>query len=294
MRIGYACLTVGVKNTDFKSCRLINASEERLLSIIEFNLNSLDNIIDYNIKNNIKLFRITSNLIPFGSNPINNIKWWDIYKNKLVLIGRKISDNHMRVSMHPGQYTVLNSPKNQVVKRAIDDLDYHTRVLDSLNLSKEHKIILHIGGIYDNKDKAIKRFIVNFNMLNNNIKDRLVIENDDKSYNIKDVLNISSILNIPVVFDNLHNHVNNSGENRDENYWIELSSKTWSKEHGKQKIHYSQQNPNKCIGAHSETIESNEFLEFYNKLSNKDLDIMLEVKDKNLSAIKCINLIAER
>ncbi|NLY37014.1 MAG: hypothetical protein GX046_07255, partial [Tissierellia bacterium] len=71
MKIGYACLTLGVEETNFKTCILKNASEENLLSIIEHNLNSLDGIIDYNIENNIKLFRISSGIIPFGSSPAN-------------------------------------------------------------------------------------------------------------------------------------------------------------------------------------------------------------------------------
>lgn len=292
LKIGYACLTVGVPDTNFKSCIMKNATEERLLTLIEYNLNSLENIIDYNISNKIMLHRITSSLIPFGSSQVNSLAWWDIFKERFDIIGKKVRDSGMRVSMHPGQYTVLNSPNNDVVERSIDDLRYHTMVLDSLNLSKEHKIILHIGGVYEDKKVAINRFIENYKKLDEKIKYRLVIENDDKSYNIEDVLNISSKINIPVIFDNLHHNLNNNSFNINENKWIELSCKTWGKDDGNQKIHYSQQNPNKNKGAHSETIVSEEFIEFYNRLSNKDIDIMLEVKDKNLSAIKCLNLVS--
>ncbi len=122
MNIGYACLTIGVPDTNYKNCMLKNANEEKLLELIAYNLNSLENVIDYNIKNNIKLFRISSDIIPFGSNPINNIKWWKVFSYKLSNIGEKIKNSGMRVSMHPGQYTVLNSPKEEVVKKAIKDL----------------------------------------------------------------------------------------------------------------------------------------------------------------------------
>lgn len=292
MKIGYACLTVGVIDTDFKSCIMKNATEERLLELIEYNLNSLENIIDYNIKNNIKLFRISSDIIPFGSSPVNKIQWWEVFKEKFSEIGEKIKANKLRVSMHPGQYTVLNSPKEDVVIRAIDDLVYHTRFLDSLNLSREHKIILHVGGVYDDKNQAIMRFIENYKKLSNNIKARLVIENDDKSYKIDEVLSISSVLDIPVIFDNLHHQINICEGTKNEFEWIEICRKTWKQDNGDQKIHYSQQNPNKNIGAHSETITAGVFLDFYNSLLNKELDIMMEVKDKNLSAIKCINMVS--
>jgi UV DNA damage endonuclease len=289
MSIGYACLTIGVPLTDLKSCMIKNATESKLLEIIDYNLNSLENIIQYNIKNNIKLFRISSDLIPFGSNPVNNIPWCNIYECKLLNIGNMIKKSGMRVSMHPGQYTVLNSPNEEVVLKAIDDLNYHARVLDSLGVGEEHKIVLHIGGVYKDKEQAMNRFITNYDKLDIKVKRRLVIENDDKSYSVSDVLKVSKIINIPVIFDNLHNKLNSSLEEEDEFYWIEECKKTWKEKDGHQKIHYSQQNPLKNPGSHSNTIKIEEFITFYEKLNRKDIDIMLEVKDKNLSAVKCIN-----
>lgn len=288
MRIGYACLTVGVRKTNFKTCILKNATEENLLAIIDHNLESLDNIIDYNIKNNIKLFRISSDIIPFGSSPANSLKWWELFEDKFSQIGSKIKESAMRVSMHPGQYTVLNSPREDVVERAIKDLEYHTTFLDSLNVNKENKIILHIGGVYGDKKSAIHRFIENYKLLDTKVKQRLVIENDDKCFNIEDVLYISKELDIPVIYDNLHNQVLCSDTSKDDNYWINRVNKSWTKGDGPQKIHYSQQDSTKRPGAHSLTIKINEFMDFKEDL-DPDLDIMLEVKDKNLSALKCIN-----
>lgn len=288
MKIGYACLTLGVPETNFKSCTLKNAKEENLKTIIEHNLKSLENIIDYNIKNNIKLFRISSDIIPFGSSPANKVKWWNVFGKELEAIGSKVKDANMRVSMHPGQYTVLNSLKEDVVKRAVEDLEYHNRFLDSLNVDSSNKIILHIGGVYGNKEKSIERFIENYHKLNEKIKKRLVIENDDKSYNIDDVLNIGKTLKIPVVYDNLHNEVLTFDDSKDHAFWIKKCKETWGGNHGTQKIHYSQQNPNKRSGSHSKTIGLEEFVGFISHIS-KDIDIMLEVKDKNLSAIKALN-----
>ncbi len=289
MSIGYACMAIGVPHTCLKSCRLRNASVIKLLEIIAYNLNSLENLIDYNIKNKVKLFRISSDLIPFGSNAVNNVPWWAIYSSQLLSIGEKIQKSGMRVSMHPGQYTVLSSPKIEVISRAIEDLNYHVKVLDSLGLGAEHKIVLHIGGIYNDKKQASKRFIENYHRLDTGVKQRLVLENDDKSYHISDVLEIGMILNTPVIFDNLHNKINPSDKQIDDFYWISECRKTWKEKDGYQKIHYSQQNPVKKLGSHSESILIDEFLSFYQRLEREDIDIMLEVKDKNLSAIKCIN-----
>ena len=108
MRIGYACQTIGIPGTDFKSCILRNADETNLRNIITHNLVSLERILDYNISAGIKLFRITSDLIPFGSSPVNKLEWWKLYEEKFALLGEKVRQSDMRVSLHPGQYKVLN------------------------------------------------------------------------------------------------------------------------------------------------------------------------------------------
>jgi UV DNA damage endonuclease len=64
--------------------------------------------------------------------------------------------------MHPASITVLNSPDDLIVKRAVADLEYHCRFLDSLGLDGEHKIILHLGGVYGNRSSAMNGFIHNF------------------------------------------------------------------------------------------------------------------------------------
>ncbi|MDD3241564.1 MAG: UV DNA damage repair endonuclease UvsE [Bacilli bacterium] len=285
-RIGYACLTVGIKD-NYKTIRKDNITEEKLYNIIEHNLNLLEKQINYNNEHNIRMFRISSDIIPFGSSNLNKLEWDKLFEDKLTEIGEKIKQYNIRVSMHPGQYTVLNSPNKLVLENSIKDLEYHTKFLMSLNTNSSSKIILHIGGVYKDKEESKKRFIESYNRLNQNIKDRLVIENDDKSYNIKDVLEISQKANIPVVYDNLHNKINNSDNNSDY-YWIKKVKETWKDKDGVQKIHYSQQAIDKRKGSHSETIDLTIFNEFKANLKNIKVDIMLEVKDKDISAIKCI------
>ncbi|WP_147615449.1 UV DNA damage repair endonuclease UvsE [Treponema pectinovorum] len=290
MAIGYACLTVGVEGVNYKTCRKENADEKTLKDIIESNLACMDKMLDYNIQNSIKMMRITSDIIPFGSHPVNQLKWWEIYKNPLMLLGKKAKDNGIRLSMHPGQYTVLNSPNEDVVEKAILDLMYHTRFLDSLELAKSSKMILHIGGAYGNKQEALERFAENYKKLDERIKNRLVIENDDKIFTISEVLNLGLALNIPVIYDNLHNKINPSGSESDK-FWIKKVSETWTIEDGRQKIHYSEQAKDKNPGSHSATIDAKTFSQFYKDVDGDKIDIMLEVKDKNLSAVKAINAV---
>lgn len=289
MKIGYACLALGVPDTGMKTCRQDKATDQRLMELIGSNLASLERIIDYNIQMGIRLFRISSDLIPFGSSPVNTLPWWEIFEDDFKRIGGKISNSSMRVSMHPGQYTVLNSENPGVVERAVLDLEYHNRILDSLVAGKEHKIILHVGGAYGDRQEAKKRFVRAASSLNPDILSRLVIENDDRSYPIDQVLDLAGQVGVPVVFDNLHHQVLPPSIERKESEWIALAGETWKSRDGSPKIHYSQQDPVKRPGSHSSTINLDDFSTFYYGLEGQNPDIMLEVKDKNLSAVKCIN-----
>lgn len=277
-----------------KSCTRNRADDKRLLSLIGQNLDSLERLIDYNIQNGIQLFRISSDLIPFGSSLAAGLTWRENFAEKLSAISGKILRSGMRVSMHPGQYTVLNSPDPLVAQRAVEDLRYHAGVLDELELGRTHKIILHLGGAYGDKKQAKTRFLCRYCELDPKIQRRIVLENDDRLFHIGDILETAAYGGIPVVYDNLHHAVNPADSVHRDLDWIRECSQTWKREDGPQKIHYAQQNPSKKRGAHSESIRMDPFLVFSEPLLGTDVDIMLEVKDKNLSALKCINCVSNR
>ena len=293
MSIGYACLNIGTPQTNIRSVMQRNATPEKLTEVIAHNLEALEKMVDYNIANDIRLYRISSDLIPFGSSPVNALDWPEIHKEAFDRIGAKIRNSGMRVSLHPGQYTVLNSPTEDVVERAVEDLIYHDKILTALGTDTTNKIVLHVGGIYGDKEAALDRFADNFQRLPETVQNRLIIENDDRLYNIEEVLGLANRLQFPAVYDNLHHAINPPPSGGNDQYWIAEAKKTWKEADGNQKIHYSQQAPSKRSGAHTDTIQLDTFLKFYNQLDDSTIDIMLEVKEKNLSAIKCQNATTE-
>ena len=199
MRIGYACTLANPIYGRMKTCRMKDVNEERLQELIAHNLDVLKQMMRYNARNKIQLFRISSDLIPFGSSEVNPLSWWELFQEQLEEIGDFAKKNQIRLSMHPGQYTVLNSPDEQVVQRAVEDLMYHCRVLDAMKLDASNKIILHIGGVYNNREQAIQRFERNYLRLPEQVKRRLVIENDDRSYSADEVLQLAKQLKIPMI-----------------------------------------------------------------------------------------------
>lgn len=289
MKIGYACICIGDSRFRFKTVTQKYLSEEKLLSIIAHNIKALQNILIYNKEHKIYMFRISSDFVPFASSDLNVVKWQQIFKHELLEIGRFIKKNQMRVSMHPGQYTIINSIHDGVIARAISEIAYHNDVLDAMGLDLTHKIILHIGGIYQDKKASIARFIRVFKTMDKLVKKRIVIENDDRYYAVDDVMQIANCLTIPVVFDTLHHAIlKPSSAERTVSEWLQLTHATWKESDGTQKIHYSEQAPNKRVGAHAKSIQINKFIKFCKDYEDIDKDIMLEVKDKNFAAKKAI------
>ncbi|OPF50451.1 UV damage repair endonuclease UvsE [Clostridium baratii] len=292
MNIGYACTPLKIHNKTTRTFTLKNYTEENLIKCIKDNLEDLYEILKYNVSNDIFMFRISSDIIPFGSHEINKLDWPNMFKEDFKNINDIITKNSIRISMHPGQYTVLNSKNISTVEKSINDLEYHAKFLDSISGDKSNKIILHIGGVYDNKKESIDRFLNVYNSLSKNVKDRLVIENDEKNYSIEDLLNINEHTSIPIIYDNLH-YFCYEGIDTDSFKILNSIKNTWTKEDGKIKVHYSQQASNKRIGSHSNTIFVDTFLEYLKSIKDFDIDIMLEVKDKDFSSTKIVNVLKE-
>lgn len=286
--IGYACQNLDVEDDVYRTCRIDRFNDEVGRELIRQNLKVLEAMIDYNIAHNLRMFRITSSLIPFASNKaVNQIDWVNDFREDLSRIKGKILGSAMRISVHPGQYTVLNSLSEDVIERSILELEYHVDILESLGGTQNSKMIIHIGGVFGDKGMAIDRFIDVVNhRLSERIKRHLIIENDDRLFTVDDVLYISSKTGLPVVFDNLHNECNPSPSGLSEKELIFQAFATWRKEDGRPKIHYSQQAKGKKVGAHTQTINAEKFYSFFQNLEGLEFDIMLEVKDKNRSAIK--------
>lgn len=288
MKIGYACIPMSLDAKTTRSFVLKNFSFDRFYECVKCNLEDLNKILSYNIDNNIYMFRISSDIIPFGSHSINDFSWWKTFHEELQSTGKYIKKNNIRVSMHPGQYTVLNSPSEDVVNKSIRDIEYHCLFLDSLEVDYTNKIVLHIGGAYNDKISALKRFKENFKKLSNSAKNRLVLENDERIFNIYEVLELCNTLNIPAVFDNLH-HSFNPGKCEDIECVLKSVYNSWTVKDGNMKLHYSDSDMDKKSGAHSKHINIENFLNFYKKIKDFNPDIMLEIKDKDISAIECIN-----
>jgi len=286
MKIGYPCINRSIECKADRTFRLKNYSETRLIETIRQNLCCLNQILKYNISKKIYFFRITSDLIPFASHPVNKCRWQDLFSDTFSEIGTTIKKNDLRISMHPDQFTLINSIDPRIFVRSVAELEYHADVLDLLGLNASAKIQIHVGGVYKEKEKSMRRFIARYKRLSMRIRRRLVIENDEHSYKLADCLRINRETNVPVLFDSYHHERNNDGENISE--CLEKSTPTWKSTDGIPMIDYSEQRKGGTKGAHAETIDVRKFKRFLKASYPYDFDVMLEIKDKEKSALKAV------
>lgn len=286
MRIGYPCINTTVGCRSGRTFRLKSYSEERLRSTVEGNLDCLARTLEFNARNNLLFFRITSDLVPFASHPICRFDWQRHFRERFAEIGGMVTRHKMRISMHPDQFIVVNSPDEETVENSVRELAYHARVLDLMGLDRSAKIQLHVGGLYGDRGQSLSRFARSYNALSADIKRRLVVENDDRIYALSDCLRLSEETGIPILFDTFHHQVHNHGEHMAEA--LRLAAETWKQADGPPMVDYSQPAEAGLTRSHAASIDIRRFRRFLGETRPLDFDVMLEIKDKERSALRAV------
>ena len=240
VRFGYVALPLTIGITSSSTITVANYNKlglralKKIDEIIEKNLDNLYEILKYNQKNSIHFYRLTSRLIPLAT--FTEFDYLKKFRKKYRKISKFIDKNDMRIDLHPDQFIVLNSDRESVVTSSIESLRYHANILRILEIKKPI-IILHLGSVAGGKKKSIERFKNNFLKLDKNIQQMISLENDDKVYNIRNVLKICKELDIPFTFDYHHYKCNNNGEKLED--YIEEIFNTWIKRGMRPKVHFS-------------------------------------------------------
>jgi UV DNA damage endonuclease len=296
-RLGFVAMTLDLENcspsgtvtyTTYKNLKDESARKIRLARVSRSNLENTLRILKNSAAQNIEVYRLTSKLIPLAThNELLGWNYWEEFKDEFKRVGDYIKAKNFRVSAHPDHFTLLNSVKPEVLEASIRDLDYHVRILEAMGLDDyRYKLVLHAGGMYGNKEEAIKRFKTNYLKLPDRIGKRIILENDDKIYTVTDVLGICEELNIPMVLDVHHHNCANNGEDIEE--LLPRIFNTWNGEVYPPKIHFSSPKSHKEYRSHADYIDYLDFTSFLNKVKviNKDIDFMLECKMKDRALLE--------
>jgi len=306
MNLGYCCINLTLKpegvstnrgmiKRTFQEKGLPYVSELALQNILD-----LKRILQWNKDNGIRLFRMSSDLFPWMSEyEFDNLPNYSKIKSELESIGKFVLDHDLRVGFHPGQFNVLPSPKEHVVKNSIRDLNQHARILDIMGLPADHRFSLniHVGGSFKEKDQTdeeakaltMDRFCHNYYRLSSSARLRLVVENDDKAtqFGVKDLYEgIYRKIGVPITFDFFHHTFCTNDLSTDEA--ARLAASTWPK--GIRPLaHYSS---SKKVNEDLDTKSPRSHADFvYEKMPDIGslFDIEIEAKAKDLALLKYIS-----
>lgn len=284
MRVGYPCINRSIGCTSSRTFRLASYSGHRLAGTVGHNLDCLERVLRWNVEHGIGSFRITSDLVPFASHPVCRYDWVGRFRDRFRRLGRLVRRHRMRISMHPDQFVLLNALDERIVESSIRELEYHARVLDLMELPLSARLQIHVGGVYGDKQAGIRRFAERYRLLPQPIRRRLVVENDDRSYAVADCLEVNRLTGVPVLFDVFHHLVNPSfGGVRAA---LRACAATWRRGDGLPMVDYSSQEPGQRRGRHAEHIDLRDFRRFLVQAREIDCDVMLEIKDKEKSALE--------
>jgi len=298
-RIGYCCISLGINiNRSKKNHITVNRGMVKKTFIEKgikyaselayLNLCDLLEILKYNVRKNIYVYRLSSDLFPWMSEyqlqDLPNIK---SIKSKLIEIGNFIKKYDIRTGAHPGPFNVLASENQSVVTKTIFELNQHAELMDLMGLDKSHyyPINIHINTTKPTRELAAARFVENFKLLSDSCKARLTVENDDSpnQYSVKilhDLVHVQT--GIPIVFD--QHHFNYGQQDQTMEDALKLAHSTWTV---KPLTHMSSsktlEDSKGVATAHADYI--------YEKIQTfgLDFDIEIEAKAKDLAVLKYIN-----
>ncbi|WP_460609922.1 UV DNA damage repair endonuclease UvsE [Hymenobacter terrigena] len=292
MRIGYPCVNEAMDCSSGNTFRLASYSEERLIAAVTANLACLRRMLEWNVAQGLLFFRIGSSIVPFGSHPINTFSWQTHFAADFRAIGDYIKANNLRVSFHPDQFVVLNSPSPDIVQRSIQELVYQGSMLDLMGLDGTAKLQIHVGGLYGERELAMIRFAQVHATLPEAVKARVVVENDDRLFSLRDCLELHQLTGVPILFDNFHHECLNHGEPMAEA--LRLAAATWHPTaDGVPMMDYSSQALGERKGKHTDNLVDEQFREFLTHLHGLDFDVMLEIKNKEASALRAVAILRE-
>jgi len=297
-RIGYCCISLGINinrskknhitvNRGMVKKTFVEKGVKYASELAYLNLCDLMELLKYNVKNNIFVYRISSDLFPWMSeysfDSLPNIK---LIKLKLIEIGDFIKKHNMRTGTHPGPFNVLASENENVVRKTIYELNQHAELMDLMGLDQSHyyPINIHINTTKPTREIAASRFVENFKLLSDSCKSRLTIENDDSpnQYSVKMLHDlVYKHTKIPIVFD--QHHFNFGFQDQSLEDALKLALNTWTVKpltHMSSSKHHEDTKVVKT--AHADFIyeEIQTFGEIF--------DIEIEAKSKDIAVLKYI------
>jgi UV DNA damage endonuclease len=301
LRFGFPVKVLGVPGLKSNDSRRWQQSPHLRVS-----LDYLDRVFDYLDRHDIRMYRMSSDLAPYATHP-DMPQFHNMVREcaaELRAAGARARRSGLRLSFHPSQYIVLNSPDDSLVKKSTWDVATQAEILDGMELGPEAVVVIHVGGAYGDRVAGCERWIRTWERLPVHARDRLVLENDDLRYGPADVLWIHERTGVRLVFDYQHWWCFNP-ECMPMDVALARMLATWP-EGVRPKIHFSSPRTElrETVRAdrktgkkktvlvaplstqHADYANAFEFCTFMRACSGVEFDVMLESKAKDLALLR--------
>jgi UV DNA damage endonuclease len=299
MRLGFAVKVLGDGGLPSHDARRWRSGPHLSVS-----LGHLRAVLGYLERIDVRMYRMATALAPYASHP-DMPRFWNQVEDcadDLGAVGRLALERDVRLSMHPGQYTVLNSTDERVVGLAVHEFEVQAALFDAMGLPPEAVVVTHVGGAVEGVPAAKDRFLRGFERLSPAARERLAVENDDRSFGISDVVDVARRTGRPAVWDILHHHCHDPDGIPDREA-LTMALGTWPRGI-LPKIHFSSprtlvsQRKRKVgrrtvtevvlpqLRSHADMVDPISFEQFLlGTGAGLDFDVMLEAKAKDLALL---------
>ncbi|WP_245496722.1 UV DNA damage repair endonuclease UvsE [Lichenibacterium ramalinae] len=301
LRLGFPVKVMGRPDLKSNDTRRWQADPHLRVS-----LEYLDAIFGYLGRHGIDMYRMSSDLAPYATHP-DMPQFHTMVRDSaadLAAVGARARAQGLRLSFHPSQYIVLNSPDPELVRKSTADLLSQAEMLDLMELGPEAVMVIHVGGTYGDREASNARWVETFHGLPEPVRRRLVLEHDDIRFSASDVLWIHQHTGVRLIFDHQHFLCLNP-DRLDMGETVRRILDTWP-EDVRPKIHFSSPRTElrelkrkdrktrkvKTVHVapiwtgHADYVHPFEFMGFMRSLTDREFDVMIEAKAKDLALIR--------
>jgi UV DNA damage endonuclease len=280
---------LGEKHLQFNAFNKGKYKNEEILKTYYNNVSNLLKILIRIEKEGFHCFRMSSNLLPLIDIVDPSLLEDKTLLNLLNSVGDTVKNLNIRLTCHPDQFVVLSSKEDNIIEKSINQLKYHAWIFDRMDLPKNPYYAINVhGGV----KQESKKLIESIDRLPENIRNRLTLENDERSYSLQDLLEVNKQTQVPIVWDS-HHHSFNPGTIKNESEALEMAMKSWP-ENIKPLTHLSNTDPQLKNGSFTERRKHSDYVHYIPECqltanNNGLIDIDFEFKMKNLAINKAVN-----
>lgn len=302
VRLGYVAMSMELQNcspsqtmtfSQFSKLKDREAAIKKLERIAISNIENCIRLLKHNNASEIHFFRLSSRLVPLANH--DELSNWDFMKairEPLLHMAEYIAKHPSRIDFHPDHFVVLNSPDSDIIKISFKTLRMHEFLLKGMGIDIEHRCVLHVGGGYNDKEKALEQFIHNWGFIKPELQRMVMLENDDTTFTLKDTLYLCEKLGVPMVFDYHHHKANHETDDWKDDWGRVVE--TWNNSKLPLKMHISSPRSEKEFRAHSDYINPDFFLDFLKNVKGSvpEIHCMIEAKQKDAALFKLMEDLA--